>query len=232
MTPAAVDPDLEKAAAARAAVAEVRDGMIVGLGTGSTVAFAIAALAERCRSGLAVHAVATSLHTEAAARRSGITIVDFSALSAVDLCIDGVDEIDADFRAIKGGGGAMLREKIVARAATRMVAIADSSKVVQRLGLAPLPIEVVPFALGFVGRQVDALGGRPTVRLAVDGSPYRTDQGNAVIDCAFGVIADPATLAGTLSSVPGLIGHGLFLGDIDALYIGRGNHVERLESRP
>jgi ribose 5-phosphate isomerase A len=219
--------DKEKEAAARAAVAEIQDGMFVGLGTGSTVAFAITALAERCRIGLDVTVVATSIRTAVFAEQLGIKVLDFSALAEVDLCIDGVDEIDGDFRAIKGAGGAMLREKIVAQAAIRMIAISDSSKLVARLGHAPVPVEALSFALGFVEDRIEKIGGHPALRLMPDGEAYLTDQGNHVLDCAFGTIDAPEDLAISLSQIPGVLGHGLFIGDIDVLYVGRGDKVER-----
>lgn len=222
--------DREKAAAAGAAVAEVQDGMIVGIGTGSTVAFAIAALADRCRAGLRMTGVATSLRTDAIARAAGIPMIDFADRAAVDLAIDGVDEIDAAFRAVKGAGGAMLREKIVAAAATRMIAIADSRKFVARLGAAPVPLEVLPFALSFVQRRVEELGGIASLRQNAAGSPYRTDQDNSVLDCAFGRIDDAEALGRALSSIPGVLGHGLFTDEIDVLYLGRGGTVERREA--
>ncbi|MDB5713888.1 MAG: rpiA [Sphingomonadales bacterium] len=220
------DRDREKRAAAEAAVAEIEAGMVVGLGTGSTVAFAIEALAARCRAGLTIRAVATSRRTEAIARQSGIEVVDFSMLAAVDLCIDGVDEIDPAFRAIKGAGGAMLREKIVAQAAARMIAIAGSSKAVDRLGAAMLPVEALPFALGFVGGRIEALGGQPMLRRGVAGIAV-TDQGNQIFDCVFENIEAPEILASRLSQIPGIIGHGLFIDEIDAVYIGRGGDVEK-----
>lgn len=221
--------DRAKRAAALAAIAEVEDGMLVGLGTGSTVAFALEGLAARCRQGLRIDAVATSLRTAAAAEALGIAIRDFSTIAAVDLCIDGVDEIDPQFRAIKGGGGAMLREKVVAQAAARMIAIADGGKLVHRLGKAPVPVEVTPFALAFVADRVAGLGGRPVTRHLVDGSPYATDQGNAVLDCQFDMIDDPAALAEALAAIAGVAGHGLFVSEIDALYVGRGDEAERRE---
>ncbi|MDB5688578.1 MAG: rpiA [Sphingomonas bacterium] len=229
MSGARADLDREKAAAARAAVAEVRDGMIVGIGTGSTVAFAIAALAERCAQGLRVTGVATSLRSDAIARAAGIAMIDFADRATVDLAIDGVDEIDGRLRAIKGAGGAMLREKIVAAAAPRMIAIADSRKLVDRLGQAPLPVEVLPFARRFVQRRIEELGGAPHMREDAAGSPYRTDQGNGVLDCGFGRIHAAAELAAGLSAIPGIMGHGLFVGEIDALYVGRGDTAEYRE---
>ncbi|MDT7531223.1 ribose-5-phosphate isomerase RpiA [Sphingopyxis sp. SE2] len=216
--------DRQKRAAAEAAVAEIDQGMLVGIGTGTTVAFAIAALGERVRRGWAIRAVATSVASEQAARKVGIAIEDFSTLAHVDLAIDGIDEIDPAFRAIKGAGGALLREKVVASAAKRMIAIGDASKPVVQLGNAPVPLEVLPFAQSFVAARIEALGGTPVVR-----GSYRTDQGNPIVDCSFGLIGDPPGLAVQLSAIPGVLGHGLFLHEIDELYIGRGDRVSHTE---
>jgi len=201
--------------------------MIVGLGTGTTAAFAVAALAERVAGGLQVTAVATSLATAQAAEAVGLTIVPFDTLAVVDLAIDGADEIDGSLRAIKGGGGAMLREKIVAAAATRMVAIVDVAKQVDVLGRHPLPVEVLPFATAFVTARLAELGAAVTLRMA-DAAPYRTDQGNAILDCHFGQIRKPESLAARLGAIPGLLGHGLFLDEIDCAYVGGPNGVMRL----
>ena len=216
--------DADKRAAAEAAAGEVRDGMLVGLGTGSTVAFLVEALAARVRNGLRIEAVATSLATERAAVAGGIRVRDFADVAAVDLAIDGVDEIDAACRAIKGAGGAMLREKVVAAAARRMVAIADASKRVERLGGAPVPVEVLPFARSFVAAQVAALGGTGGWRAG-----YLTDNGNPVLDVRFGTIADAAALAAALSAIPGVLGHGVFPHEIDAAYIAADGVVTRVE---
>ncbi len=224
--------DLLKRAAAEAAVVEIADGMLVGLGTGSTVAFAIEALATRCRAGLRIEAVATSLRTEEAARAAGIPLTDFASLGAVDLAIDGVDEIDGAFRAIKGAGGAMLREKIVAASATRMIAIADASKRVERLGAARLPVEILSFARSFVAHAIRGLGGEAVLRPAGNGAPYRTDQDNIVFDCAFAGIDDPAGLAARISAIPGVLGHGLFVEEIDALYLGTAAGVVKSDRAP
>jgi ribose 5-phosphate isomerase A len=215
-----------KRAAAEAAVAEVEAGMLVGLGTGSTAAFAIQALARRVREGLAVRAVATSLATAEAASAAGIQVLDFADIAAVDLCIDGVDEIDPALRAIKGAGGAMLREKIVATAAIRMIAIADESKAVDRIGAHPVPVEFLPFARSFVERRLTELGATPVLRMAGD-TPYHTDQGHPVFDARFGDLADPAALAAALSACPGVLAHGLFLTEIDTVYFGFATGVIR-----
>lgn len=195
--------------------------MIVGLGTGSTAAFAIEALGERIAQGLRVSTAATSLATERAARAAGIEVLDFAGLAHVDLVIDGADEIDPQFRAIKGAGGALLREKIVAASARRMICVVDATKPVDQLGIGkPLPIEVLPFALGFVSAAITSLGGDPVLRRTAEGSPSQSDQGNLLIDCGFGPIADLTALAMELSVIPGLLGHGLFLTEIDALFVG------------
>jgi ribose 5-phosphate isomerase A len=223
-----VDVSDDKRAAAEAAVAEVRSGMRVGLGTGTTAAFAIDALANRARAGLSVETVATSLATAARATAAGLRVVDFADLDHVDIAIDGADEIDGELRAIKGGGGAMLREKIVAAAARRMIAIVDGSKRVERLGDRPVPVEVLPFAAGFVARRIEDLGGEVTLR-RTDGVVFATDQRNVILDCRFTALHNPDGLAAGLASIPGMLGHGLFLDEIDALYVGAGGTVRRIE---
>lgn len=214
----------EKRLAAEAAVAEVESGMLVGLGTGSTAACAVAALAGRVREGLRITAVATSTATADAARAGGIVVRDFAQVARIDLAIDGVDEIDARLRAIKGAGGAMLREKAVAASAARMIAIGDSTKRVAAIGAAKLPVEVLPFARSFVVAALDSLGATATLRAG-----YATDNGNLVADCRFAAMPDPESLAAALSAIPGALGHGLFLTEIDAAYLAAGGVVTRLE---
>jgi ribose 5-phosphate isomerase A len=205
------------------------DGLLVGLGTGSTAAFATAEIGRLCAQGLRIEAVATSLATEAAARAAGIPIVPLETVAMVDLAIDGADEVDPHLRAIKGAGGAMLREKIVAAAARRMIVIADRSKQVAQLGEAALlPVEVLPIAQAYVRQVLTAVGGLPSLR-GGDETPTLTDQGNIILDCTFGPIDDPALLAARLSSIPGVMGHGLFVNEIDALYIADGGVVDRIE---
>ena len=219
---ASIDDD--KKAAAVAAVAEVREGMLVGLGTGSTAAFAIRALGERVAEGLAIRAVVTSDASGKLARELGIEVLDFAAIAHVDLTIDGADEIDSRCFAIKGAGGAMLREKIVAASSARMIVIADGSKRVERIGAAKLPVEVLPFAIAYVMRVLTDMGAAPTIR-----DNYRTDQGNLVVDCHFRALEDPRATAATLSAIPGILGHGLFLDEVDAAYIATNGIVTRLE---
>jgi ribose 5-phosphate isomerase A len=220
--------DEDKKAAALAAVAEVRDGMIVGLGTGSTAYHAIAAIGERVAAGLSIRAVATSEASAAQARSLGIPLLDMADVAALDLTIDGADEIDDRCLAIKGAGGAMTREKIVATASARMVVIADGSKHVARIGAVPVPVEVLPFARAFVTARLEALGGVPVVRMA-DGAPYRTDGANLVIDTRFAALDDPHALAAALDALPGVVGHGLFLAEVAAAYLARDGAVTILK---
>lgn len=211
-----------KRAAGRAAAEYVRDGMTVGLGTGSTVRFVLERLAERVRAeGIALRCVPTSLDTERKARTLGLPLVALDELERIDLTIDGADEIDARFDMIKGGGGALLREKVVAALSTREVIVVDRSKVVERLGARfPLPVEVVPFARAVVARRIAALGASPTLRLR-DGEVARTDNGNEILDCRFpGGIADAGALERRLDEIPGVVESGLFIGLAHVLVIG------------
>ncbi|OAN60002.1 ribose-5-phosphate isomerase RpiA [Sphingomonas sp. TDK1] len=225
-------PDVEhlKHAAAAAAIAEVRDGMIVGLGTGSTAAHVLRLLGARVAQGLRITGVPTSRATWIAAQDLRIPLLAPDALTSIDVCIDGVDEIDSGFRAIKGGGGAMLLEKVVATLARRNIAVADASKRVARLGTRPVPIEVLAAAQGLVTAEIARLGGAASLRIAGD-TPFITDSGHRILDADFGEIRDAAALARTLSSIPGALGHGLFLTEIDALYLAEPDGVIR-EERP
>ncbi len=217
--------DDDKRLAAEAAVSEVRDDMLVGLGTGSTAAHAIRAIAA---AGLRIEAVATSAASATLARSLGIAVRDFADVARVDLTIDGADEIDDAFRAIKGGGGAMLREKIVAAASDRMIVVADGSKRVAAIGAAMLPVEVLPFAATYVADRLRPLFVTIASR---DGGRYRTDNGGIVLDCHDAVGADWAALAASIATIPGVLGHGLFLTEVDAAYIASRGTVTRLERR-
>lgn len=217
--------EAEKRLAAARAVDEIEDGMFVGLGTGSTTAYAIQSLSDRIRQGLRITAVATSRATEMFARRLAVPLVPFEQFSSVDLTIDGADEIDCHFQAIKGGGGALLREKVVAAASSRMIVIVDASKVVRRLGEFPLAVEVVPFASEFVRTHLANLGARVGLR-SVEGEPFLTDQSNHILDAAFGEGLRPIEIARAIDAIPGVMEHGLFLSEIDTVVIGRGETVE------
>jgi ribose 5-phosphate isomerase A len=186
----------------------------------------VGAIGRRVRQGLRIECVATSRATDALARSVGLSVRPFDDVARLDLTIDGADEIDPELRAIKGGGGALLREKVVAAASDRVCIVVDSGKPVARLGAFPLPVEVLPFAGAWVARALTELGGVPTRRAGADGSPVLTDQGNLILDTAFGPIDDAVTLASRLSSVPGIVEHGLFLDCIDMVFIGRPGGVE------
>jgi ribose 5-phosphate isomerase A len=224
----------EKQAVAKAALRYVRNNMLVGLGAGSTANYFVDFLAERVRSGeLQIQAVASSLHTAARAREMGIPVSEPQRGRRVDLTIDGADEIAPDLGLIKGAGGALLREKIVARASRHFVVIGDSSKVVAQLGRRPVPLEVTPFATPWIMDEVEELGGHPTWRMdkSKPDRPCLTDQQNYLIDCDFGLIADPHDLAVKLKTIPGIVEHGLFLGLASAALVADGNDVLVLRPR-
>lgn len=204
-----------KKAAGEAAAALAEDGMVLGLGTGSTTAFFIEALGRRVAAdGLRITGIPTSRQTEELARRSAIPLSGFAEHAQIDLTIDGADEIErGTVWLIKGRGGALLREKIVAAASRRMVAIADETKLVDRLGsLVSVPVEVVRFGWQATARSLEKIGGHPSLRLGKDNAAYVTDGGNFILDCAFGPIGDAKEVAHRLDHVVGAIEHGLFLG--------------------
>ncbi len=220
-----MDADTEKARAGAAAAQEVQDGMLVGLGTGSTAAHAIAAIGARVAAGLRIRAVATSRASEALARGAGIAMLDFADVPRLDLTIDGADEIDPRFFAIKGGGGAMLREKVVAAASDRMVVIADGGKRVAAIGArAAVPVEILPFARASL---LARLGEGAVLRPGADG-PYVTDNGNNIVDCRID-LQNPRESAAWLDGIAGVLGHGLFLDEVDAAYFAQDGTVSRLE---
>ncbi|KAI7255672.1 hypothetical protein KC345_g11095, partial [Hortaea werneckii] len=200
-----------KQLAAEKAVEYVEDGMKVGLGTGSTAYWAIRKLGERVREGLKITAVATSQASEDQARELGIPLVLFGDIDQLDLTIDGADELDASLQLIKGGGGALLREKIVAMGSTRMIVVADESKAVTTLGKFPLPVEIVPFAWEWTVADLAKLGCKPELRRSGD-ELYKTDNGNYIADCRFEAIVSAPELALSLQRIPGVVEHGLFIG--------------------
>ena|SRR5690349_8207356 len=207
--------------------------MALGLGTGSTVHFALLRLAERIRSeGLRLRGVPTSLDTERKAREWGIPLVELGTVESLDLAIDGADEIDPSFRMIKGGGGALLREKVVASLARRVVIVVGENKLVPRLGTTfALPVEVVPFALPSAARAIGALGCAPKERQR-EGRAYRTDNGNAILDCAFARgIEDPQRLERALRTIPGVVESGLFIGLAHVLVVGKDDGTAEVRER-
>jgi ribose 5-phosphate isomerase A len=206
--------DTQKRAAAEAAAAMVEDGMVIGLGTGSTAYFAIEALIRRVREGLHVLAIPTSERSAAQARDGGIALTSFAEHRRLDLTIDGADEIETgSLNLIKGLGGALLREKIVAAASERLVIVADARKLTDRLGgMAPVPVEVVAFGWETTVERLVHLGTEPVLRRAADGQAFHTDGGNLILDCRFDPIADPAGLDQAIGQTVGVVETGLFIG--------------------
>jgi ribose 5-phosphate isomerase A len=218
----------EKEAAGRAAAKLVRDGDIVGLGTGSTAYFAVVALGERVKAGLKIIGIPTSVQTADQARAAGIPLTTLDEHPEINITIDGADELDHNLNLIKGGGGALTREKIIATASKKMVVVADSGKVVPTLGKFPLPLEIIAFARTVIEKKIASLAATPKLRMKPDGSPFITDNGNQILDCSFGRIEDPAALARELSDTPGIVEHGLFIGIAKLAVIGREGSVEEL----
>jgi ribose 5-phosphate isomerase A len=225
------DRDARKREAAMAAVAMVEDGMVVGLGTGSTAAFAIEGLIARVRDGLRIAGIPTSERSARQARDGGIELTDFAQHREVDLTIDGADEIDRhSLDLIKGLGGALLREKIVAAASGRLVIIADEPKLVPNLGgTVPVPVEVIPFGWETTAVRLATLGARPVLRQATDGAIFRTDSNNLILDCHFGAIADPSRLEQDLSNTVGVVETGLFIGMATTVLVATSGGVLRFD---
>ena len=222
------DSSLLKESAALRALDLVCDGMWLGLGTGSTAARFVEALGVKVAAGLRVLCVPTSEATRAQAEALGIPLTTLDETPHLHLTVDGADEIDDHLRLIKGGGGALLREKIVASATRQMVVVADATKQVQRLGKFPLPVEVIRFAQALVAKRISALGAEVELRTRTDGRPYVSDENNHILDCRFGEIRDPDQLARQLSDMPGVVEHGLFIGMASVVLFARGDQIVEL----
>ena len=220
--------DLEKEAAARASLQFIRDGQVVGLGTGSTAAYFIQLLAQEVKKGLRIRGIPTSLRSQELALSLGIPLTTLDECQEIAVTVDGADEVDGQLRLIKGGGGAMLREKIVASATKQLVIVADASKRVPVLGKFPLPVEVIRFAQALVAKRIAALGADVQLRSGTDGKPYVTDENNHILDCKFGQIADADELARQLSEMPGIVEHGLFIGMASVALFAKGSEIEEL----
>jgi ribose 5-phosphate isomerase A len=220
-----------KQAAANSAAAELRDGMVVGLGSGSTARLAVGAIGLRVKEGLQIIGIATSERTAEQARSLGIPLSTLGEHLQIDLTIDGADEVElGTLNLIKGGGGNQLREKVVATASSRLVIAVDESKTVCRLGdRAGVPVEVAQFGWQATARSLAKLKATPTLRLRSDGAPFITDGGNYILDCAFGRIESANMLQRELDSVVGVIEHGLFIGMASLVLIGTSEGVKRLD---
>jgi len=235
MSAATPDPDAQrsdlKRAAAEAAAELVQDGMVVGLGTGSTAAFAVAALARRHRQGLRFIGIPTSQRTATQARAAGVPLTSFAEHRQIDLTIDGADEVErGTLNLIKGLGGALLHEKIVAAASRRLVIIVDGTKLVDQLGThAPVPVEVVAFGLEATQAALQSLGASAGLRQSPAGEAFLTDSGNRILDCGFGAIADPARLEERIRRVVGVVESGLFIGLAHAVFVAEATGIQRLD---
>ena len=212
--------------AAEAAVGYVRDGDVVGLGTGTTARYVVLALGERVRHGLRTTGVPTSQETAELARQSGIPLVDREDSWTITVTIDGADQVDPQLNLIKGGGGALLKEKIVAAAARQLIIVIDEDKRVPVLGGSfPLPVEVVPFGWGNTARKIESLGLKATIRHR-DGAYFETEAGHYILDLQVDRIDDPAALEARLNQIPGVVETGLFIGRTDLLIVGTPHGVE------
>lgn len=221
----------ELGALGKAAAAYVDEGMKIGLGTGRAATVFVQALAERVRRGLRVVCVATSEETSRRAERLGLPLALLSDLGELDLTVDGADEVDRRLDLIKGLGGALVREKIVAACSRRLIIVVGAEKIVDRLGVrTPVPIEVVPFGVTLCERRLAALGGRPTLRKAAD-RPFISDNGNYILDCGFAGIDDPARLDRAICEIPGVVDTGLFVGMAERVLVGEAGMV-RVRQRP
>ena len=222
---------VEKELVARASLKFIQVGQVVGLGSGSTATCMIRLLGERVKAGLKIVGIPSSVHSRDLAASLGIPLTTFDECQQIDVAIDGADEFDPNLSLIKGGGGALLREKVVASAARKFVVVADSTKQVPVLGRFPLPMEVIRFAQPLIEKKVAELGARVVLRTLSDGKPFVTDEGNHILDCHFGQIPDPPALARKLSDMPGIVEHGLFVGIADVVLVGRNGEVLELHRK-
>jgi ribose 5-phosphate isomerase A len=228
---AEIDLNTLKARAAERAVAMVESGMVLGLGSGSTALFALRYLSALIREGKLrdVVGVPTSVRVEQEATRLEIPLVSLDDQPVIDLTIDGADEVDPDLNLIKGGGGALLREKIVAQASRREVIVIDESKLSPRLGTNwAVPVEIVPFGWSSTARYLESIGAVPKLRTNADGTPYRTDQDNLILDCTFGPMANPSEIAAKIKARAGVVEHGLFLGLATEIIVASTNGIRRI----
>lgn len=215
----AKDIEEEKRLAAKEAVKFIRDNQVVGLGTGSNARYAILEIGEMVKNGLKIQGVPTSMKTKELAESLNIPLMDINLVDSIDITIDGADEFTSDLVLIKGGGGALLREKIVASLTKEEIIVVDSSKKVDVLGKFKLPVEVIPFASNYVLTQMRSINGSGKIRMVSD-KPFITDQGNYIVDTDFGLISDPAGLSHQLKKIEGIVGHGLFINLTSRIIMG------------
>ncbi len=219
---------LEKKLAAKEAVKHIKDKQIVGLGTGSTAYFAIAEIGEMVKNGLKINAIPTSAQTEEQAKSLNIPLISIDDVDKIDVTIDGTDEFDAKLNLIKGGGGALLKEKMVAKITKKQIIIADSSKKVEKLGAFKVPVEVLQFTSDYVCKRIEDFGGKGRIRRK-DGNYFLTDEKNYIIDADFGLIENPYEVSDKLNNIEGVVCNGLFLDLADIVIIGNGEEIEIFE---
>lgn len=222
------DVDAKKKAVGEKAAEYIQDGMTIGLGSGSTVYWMMKKLGELVEKGLRIRGVPSSLRTEGWAKDFGIPLVYFPEVSRLDLAIDGADEVDPQFNLIKGGGGSLLREKLVDEAADQLIIVVDDRKLVQTLGAFPLPVEVVPFGWETTAKRIERLNGNPQLRRK-DDEIFVTNNGNYILDCSFPSIPDPAALHQQLKLLLGVVETGLFINMTDIVIVGEENGLRILE---
>jgi len=221
-------PEAEKRRVGIAAAGEVRSGMALGLGSGSTVYYFLEELGRRVKGGLNVTGIPTSERTALLAHEFGIPLATLDEQQDLDLDVDGADEVDPQLNLIKGHGGALLREKIIALASRRRIIVVDSSKLSSALGMhMSLPVEVVPFAIALASKGLSQLGAQPVLRLAEGGAPFVTDNANWILDCALSPVANPAQLEADINRIPGVMENGIFAGLADEVIVARGDSIER-----
>jgi len=218
----------EKLLAAREAVKFIANGQIIGLGTGSTANLAIKEIGKMVAEGLEIRGVATSNRSEELAKSVNIPLLSMDAVDSIDLTIDGTDEFDADLNLIKGGGGALFREKMIARLSKREIIMADSTKKVEKLGAFKIPVEVVPIALNFARKQIEKLGATAKVR-EKNGAEFTTDAGNKILDADFGLIEDAEEVSAKLDGIEGVVCHGLFIGLANIVIMADGDEISVFE---
>jgi len=218
------EQNAEKLAAAKAAVRLIKEGNVVGLGTGSTATFAIEELGKMVQQGLKIKAAASSIHTENLAKSFGIDILPLGELSSIDISIDGADEFNESLDLIKGGGGALFREKIMASLSKNSIIVTDASKKVKQLGAFTVPIEVIPLAYQYVFNKIQNLGGKAVKRIK-NNQPFITDNGNFIIDGDFGLIKNAPALAQELNQIDGLLAHGLFINLTSKVLMSDGREI-------
>jgi ribose 5-phosphate isomerase A len=215
----------EKLIAAREAVKFVRENQIIGLGTGSTAKYAVEEISKLVLKGLQIKAVATSNQTAELAEALNIELISMDEVETIDLTIDGADEFDADLNLIKGGGGALFREKMVARLSKKVIIIADSTKKVETLGAFKIPVEIVPIAVNFAKKQIEKIGGKTILRKK-NGEDFITDAGNRILDADFGLIENVSEISDKLNSIEGVVCHGLFINLAQMIIMGKDSDIE------